>query len=221
MGPPGGGRNDITGRFTRHMNVIAMDSFSDDTMIKIFTTITDWHFSKGFDASFSRAGKILVQATMDIYKQTIANFLPTPSKSHYVFNLRDFARVIRGVLLAPSVVMKEEKKLHRLWVHEIYRVFYDRLIDEADRETFFGMVKSVMAELMKVDIGKLLESLVPKNEKLADVHIRNLIFGDFAKPDATDKIYDEITDLDELSKVMEGLKIRLLSIFKLANIILF
>lgn len=133
MGPPGGGRNDITGRFTRHMNILAMDSFNDDTMMKIFTTITDWHFSKGFDASFGRIGRMIVQATMDIYKKTIDIFLPTPAKSHYIFNLRDFARVIRGVLLCPPKVFKDEKKLYRLWVHEIYRVFYDRLIDDDDR----------------------------------------------------------------------------------------
>ena len=133
MGPPGGGRNDITGRLTRHLNVITMDSFSDETMSKIFTSIVDWHFTKGFEGFFARAGKLIIQATMEIYKQTIANFLPTPSKSHYVFNLRDFARVIRGVLLVPSSNMKEEAKLHRLWIHEIYRVFYDRLIDEPDR----------------------------------------------------------------------------------------
>lgn len=57
-----------------------------------------------------RLGKIMVQATMAVYKDTIDSFLPTPSKSHYIFNLRDFARVIRGVLLAPhthlQVIMK-------------------------------------------------------------------------------------------------------------------
>ena len=117
----------------RHMNVISMDTFNDDTMTKIFSAIVDWHFGKGFEGFFMRSGKMIVQATMDIYKQTIQKFLPTPSKSHYVFNLRDFSRVIRGVLLAPASVMKEEKKLHRLWIHEIYRVFYDRLIDNEDR----------------------------------------------------------------------------------------
>ena len=133
MGPPGGGRNDITGRFTRHTQVICMDSFGDETMTKIFGSIMDWHFTKGFESFFNRAGKMIVQATMEIYKQAIIQFLPTPSKSHYIFNLRDFARVIRGILLVPSSVMKDEKKLHRLWIHEIYRVFYDRLIDDDDR----------------------------------------------------------------------------------------
>jgi dynein heavy chain len=132
MGPPGGGRNDITGRLTRHMNVICMDE-TDETMVKIFSTITDWHFAKGFDPSFGRVGKMVVQATMDIYKLAILKFLPTPAKSHYVFNLHDFARMIRGVLLVPNTVLKNEKKLQRLWVHELFRVFYDRMTDDADR----------------------------------------------------------------------------------------
>ena len=75
----------------------------------------------------------MVQATLHVYKETMNGFLPTPAKSHYVFNLRDFARVIRGVLLVPHTVMSENEKLIRLWIHEIYRVFYDRLTDDADR----------------------------------------------------------------------------------------
>ena len=68
---------------------------------------------------------------------------------------------------------------------------------------FFELVKSVMQDVLKVDMNKLLEHLTPKNEKLADVHIRSLFFGDYGKPDG-EKIYDEITDLDELSKTIEG-----------------
>lgn len=203
MGPPGGGRNHITGRLTRHMNIITTDSFSDDTMSKIFTSIVDWHFSHGFDSQFLRAGKLVVQATLDVYKQAIEIFLPTPSKSHYLFNLRDFGRVVKGILLAPSSTMKDEKKLYRLWIHEVYRVFHDRLIDEHDRLSFFDLVKNVVADALKTDINKLLEHLVPPNTKLSDDHIRNLMFGDFGSPDG-DKVYNEIASLDELSKVMEG-----------------
>ena len=75
----------------------------------------------------------MVQATLQVYKETVEVFLPTPSKSHYVFNLRDFSRVIHGVLLLPASRMTENDKLIRLWIHEIYRVFYDRLIEESDR----------------------------------------------------------------------------------------
>ncbi len=70
---------------------------------------------------------------MQVYKEMVAGFLPTPTKSHYVFNLRDFSRVIRGILLVPAARMTESDKLIRLWVHETYRVFYDRLIEDADR----------------------------------------------------------------------------------------
>lgn len=70
---------------------------------------------------------------MQVYKAVTTQFLPTPSKCHYLFNLRDFARVIRGVLLVPATHMRELNKLVLLWVHETYRVFYDRLVDDADR----------------------------------------------------------------------------------------
>ena len=60
MGPPGGGRNNITGRFTRHLNVVSIESFDDTTMTKIFSALADWHFSKGFDSVFGRLGKVCI-----------------------------------------------------------------------------------------------------------------------------------------------------------------
>ncbi|CAB3991140.1 dynein heavy chain 3, axonemal-like, partial [Paramuricea clavata] len=203
MGPPGGGRNHITGRFTRHLNIVSIDKFDDNTLTSIFTSIVDWHFAKGFDATFQRLGKLIVLATLQVYKAAVENFLPTPTKSHYVFNLRDFARVIFGVLLVPASCMQEGDKLVRLWIHEVYRVFYDRLIDDKDRHFFFDMMKQTTKSQMKVEMDNVLGHLLPPGEKLHDDHIRGLFFGDYMNVDSPEKIYNEISDFASLTSQME------------------
>ncbi len=58
MGPPGGGRNDISSRFLRHFNVIAIESFTSDTMRNIFSVIMDWHFNKDFETQLKRYSRV-------------------------------------------------------------------------------------------------------------------------------------------------------------------
>ena len=139
---------------------------------------------------------------MQVYKEAISNFLPTPTKSHYIFNLRDFSRVIRGILLVPSTHMTDPEKFIRLWIHEVYRVFYDRLIDEDDRLFFFELIKETTKKQFNKDMGALMKHLVPTG-KLCDEHIRSLFFGDYMAPDSPDRIYDEVTDLENLPEVTQ------------------
>ncbi|XP_073944942.1 dynein heavy chain 3, axonemal isoform X2 [Choristoneura fumiferana] len=205
MLPPGGGSNLITTRLTRHTLLITLDSFEDNTLNKIFVTIMDWHFSKGFSENMMRQSKTVVAATMDVYKNVTVQFLPTPSKCHYLFNLRDFARVIKGVLLVPSTHMKEINKLVLLWVHETYRVFYDRLADDADRVKLFEIVYKAVYGFFRVHMDQVMTETgyVPEGEKLSNKHASNIFFGNYMEPDADPKIYDQVTDLDDMAVKME------------------
>ncbi|CAG7817426.1 unnamed protein product, partial [Allacma fusca] len=196
MGAPGGGKNEVTQRFIRHLNILSIDSFDDNTMKKIFGAIVDWHFAKDYDKDVVRWTRTMVQATMNVYKQAIILFLPTPTKSHYVFNLRDFSRVVRGLLLIPPTYLQDSHKLMRLWVHEVYRVFCDRLVDDEDRQTFFELVSETVHENFKMGISKLLERLCPEEDgTVEESDVRNLMFGDFIDPHTDVKIYDEVEKL--------------------------
>ncbi|XP_033642613.1 dynein heavy chain 3, axonemal-like [Asterias rubens] len=219
MGPPGGGRNTITPRFLRHFNIITLDSFDEKTMNSIFSPIMDWHFDQGFQTSLKRFSRIMVCATTDVYTQSISNFLPTPSKSHYVFNLRDFARVVQGILLLKPKSMPESKeaenKLIRLWVHEVYRVFYDRLVDDEDREKFFKIIKNVVQGQFKEKMNTIFNHLYTgkhvtdanirsgESKELRSEDMRSLFFGDYLTSSEEERLYDEIRDMEALRESIE------------------
>jgi dynein heavy chain len=46
MGPPGGGRNPITARLSRHFNYLSFVEMEETSMKTIFGTIADWWASK-------------------------------------------------------------------------------------------------------------------------------------------------------------------------------
>ncbi|XP_023310238.1 dynein heavy chain 3, axonemal [Anoplophora glabripennis] len=203
MGVPGGGRNEVTDRFLRHMQIICLDSFDDSTLNKIFVTILDWHLGKGYVENVARQSKFCVGATLDVYKDATLSFLPTPTKSHYTFSLRDFSRVINGMLLTPPSRMADPDKFIRLWVHETYRVFHDRLIDDNDRSMLFEIVKKSCYQNFRQHLNRVCEDIVPEGETLGPQHIRNLFYGNYIEPDAEPKVYDEITDMEDLIQKME------------------
>ncbi|WAR27202.1 DYH12-like protein [Mya arenaria] len=181
MGPPGGGRNDVTPRFLRHFNIIGMNPFNDDTMTKIFSVLMSTHLrGQEFPAEYHSVGTMIVQATLDMYKQAIANLLPTPAKSHYVFNLRDFSRIILGVCLIKKGQVENKRVMIRA-------------------------VKKSVKDFFKEAFDGLFESLVPDGGKVKEGDLRSLMFGDYMNPDAEpeERVYDEVRSLDDMYQIVE------------------
>ncbi|XP_070594569.1 LOW QUALITY PROTEIN: dynein axonemal heavy chain 12 [Erythrolamprus reginae] len=206
MGPPGGGRNPVTPRFLRHFNICSINSFSDETMVRIFSTIVSVYLRVNeFIPEYFTVGNQIVSGTMEVYKKAMANLLPTPAKSHYTFNLRDFSRVILGCLLIKKDSVVNKHTMIRLFVHEVFRVFYDRLVDDADRAWVFKLMKEIVKEHFKESFDAVFSHLKQGNAPVSEEDLRNLLFGDYMNPDleGEERIYYEIPSIQMFNDVVD------------------
>lgn len=129
MGPPGGGRNVISERLQSRFNLINM-TFPENSIIqRIFDTMLTQHLVE-FDEEVKLVGHEITDTCIDLYSNVVKKMLPTPTKIHYMFNLRDISKIFQGLLRSHKDYHNTKSGLLRLWIHECFRVFNDRLIDE-------------------------------------------------------------------------------------------
>jgi len=192
-GPPGGGRNPMTNRFVRYFNVLSFPEMSDKSMGTIFSQILAEGFRVGGfrNAELSEVVSPLVAASVSIFQQCVKAFVPTPAHVHYTFNLRDVARVFNAVYDSEARVFPDKNALVRMWIHENLRVFCDRLIVQEDIDTFKDFVHTELIEKLGYEGGY--DQVVTRPR---------LLYGDYMNPSADRRIYDEITNMDQLVQRM-------------------
>lgn len=96
MGKPGGGRAEISTRTLSKFHVLNYTIPTETNMKKIFESIASHKFQT-FDEEIKNLSEPLAAATINLFNLVQEEFLPTPAKSHYVFNMRDVSKVFQGV----------------------------------------------------------------------------------------------------------------------------
>ena len=103
-----------------------------------------------------------------------------------------FSNII-GLLQSHPESFDNQDSMVKLWVHECYRVFHDRLVDEKDRTWFRNLVSDKLAGLFGQSWAKLYKnSLVPS------------LFGDFMTDEANYQELQSNENYDSIRNHMMG-----------------
>jgi len=179
MSPPGGARSKISERFQSRFNLINFPFPADKNVLHIYRSLLVNHMQE-FDESVKPLAPTITQATLDVYKEVVKGFLPTPSCCHYLFNMRDISRVFQGMLQSTAKYYDTREAILRLWIHESLRVFSDRLINDKDREKFSDMINSKLSSMFETSWKKLFKDGVDQP-----------LFGDFLEDDSAAALNDD------------------------------
>ena len=191
MGPPGGGRSVVTQRMQRQFNIISYPEMQFDAITVIYKTILD-AFYYNFNSDIKNSIDVLIETQLEVYDNVLNGPLkPTPSKSHYTFNLRDISKIFGGCIIVDKNNCRAQVELLRLWIHENKRVFGDRLNDNPDRKYMDDLLLDKTNTKFNVSKDQIFNS-------------ERIIFGDFMDGiDVETRVYRQIEDLRGMQSKIE------------------
>lgn len=184
---PTTGSFEICERCQRHFATFAVSMPSANDLNSIFTSIFSSHL-KGFQHQvLELAGKI-VDSAIQIHQSMNVRFLPSAVKFMYNWNLRELANVFQGCCQSKSDYYKKPSMLLRLFIHEVQRVYSDRLTTEDEINSFDVMLKDIIKKTFP-------------NTNLSELFEAPLVHTNFT---STDGAYLPVPSMDQLKTVIES-----------------
>ena len=194
-GPAVGGRSMLTDRFTRHFTLICFPQPNKQVLNYIFENILKGFFTVNVFSEVVKKYTIeTTTSTIELYEFMLSNMKPIPSKFHYIFNLRDISRVFQGILMIESRYFTDHQVYIKLWIHEIERVFCDRLTNAQDLKEVRDCMCSLLRQKFKTNYTY--DQLYKHGEPI--------YFGEVHKGKVPNRPYEYIEKHENLLKQLKG-----------------
>lgn len=147
---PTAGSFTIDPRLQRHFCTFAVNFPSTESVFGIYHSILSQHVqtaSNKFSPVLLPTCEVIAQAAVTLHQRMNQSFLPTATKFHYNFNLRDLANIFTGMMFATGDCCPNKHALVRLWAHESRRVYGDKMVTAGDLEAFDKALSDLVKSL--------------------------------------------------------------------------
>ncbi|TPP50205.1 Dynein heavy chain and region D6 of dynein motor family protein [Leishmania donovani] len=196
------GRPDITERLLSKLNVFNVAFPSEPVVVRIYSAILGHRFAPYIDLK----GYVdaIVRATIEVYMKVSTDLLPIPSKSHYLFTLRDLSKVFQGIYGCYLEGITSKEHLVALWVHESQRVFSDRMNDPADKVWFRQLLNDKLNNVFQTKWANMLKARGKDSRGQALSESESPIFVDFLDGEQDEMAkYKLVPSMEQLRQIVE------------------
>ncbi|CAK86503.1 unnamed protein product (macronuclear) [Paramecium tetraurelia] len=146
MQPNVSGRNQVTKRFLRFFNILYIGGFDNESMTNMLEVFIYWLSIKIENGvEFLNIKDQIIVTTLFLFEKVQTKLLPTPSKSHYIYTVRDIFKIFQGMSKVHKII--NQQYLVKLWCHECARIFSDRLVDMNDLKIYNDIMKESLQQL--------------------------------------------------------------------------
>jgi dynein heavy chain len=166
---------------------------SQEDLTTIYENILGGHFKLGgFEKGVVGVMESIVQSAIHVHTEVLHKFLPSAIRFVYNWNMRELSNVFQGLCLSEGEFYTKPVDICRLWLHECYRVFSDRMVNEEDVTKFTGILQEVTKKEMPTINS-------------ADLFAENLFFTNFASITAGPPKYLPIKTMNEGETPLQSL----------------
>ncbi|CCH61061.1 hypothetical protein TBLA_0D05690 [Henningerozyma blattae CBS 6284] len=150
------GRQELSQRFIRHTCVLYIDYPTDKSLLHIYGTFYDAVFQllpllRNFSSVFSKASVMLFEQ----YKLKFT----TNKYSHYFCSPRELTRWVKGFYLGiNNGSFQSLSNLVRMWAHEAWRIFADKLTSIDEKTCFLDLLNSIVMQFFPGQVFGNLDS---------------------------------------------------------------
>lgn len=205
-------RSSISSRLVRQFCILSIPDPSARSLVNIYHVQLGRFFAENdFNIEIKSNLSNLVLASIIIYYRVFLNMLPTPSKSHYIFNLRDLSKLVKGMMQASPNIITTKETLVELFSHECLRVFSDRFVDSDDHSIFHTHLSDTIMDYFKVNIVKDAKKnqhsqQAAPTKPVSEEDESVFLFADFLKPE--ERVYQPLTSWKQLVSVLSEFQMR-------------
>lgn len=187
---PTAGSFTINSRLQRHFFTLSVSFPERPSLVRIYSSIFGAHVKK-FSYEIQNISQTLIDAVLDLHEKVSQKFQKTAVFFHYEFNLRHLSNIFEGFLRSEPKVFKNVLKFVRLWIHESYRVYADRLATTEHIAQFTDLIKQV-SKARFPDI------------QTDDIFKEPIIFTSFTDGfDSQNKYYNEFESEEKLREMLQ------------------